>query len=150
MIIKFSFLLLFCSGLYVSSKDDSIQKKDCNITFDISNIRNTYGIMHFFVFSYKNQYPDNPWQHYSLDKSQVVNNRMLVNLKGLEKGKYAFSLLDDENSNEDLDFFLGLPTEGYGFSNDVKPFLSMPEYEELLIDVEDNYKRIKINLQYIL
>ena len=150
MIIKLSFLLLFCSGLYVSSKDDSIQKKDCNITLDISNIRNTDGIMHFFVFSYKNQYPDNPWQHYSLDKSQVVNNRMLVNLKGLEQGKYAFSLLDDENANEDLDFFFGLPTEGYGFSNDVKPFLSMPEYEDLLIDVEDNYKRIKINLQYIL
>ena len=65
-------------------------------------------------------------------------------------GKYAISILDDENSNDDLDRFLGIPTEGYGFSNNVKPLLSMPKYEELLFDLNQDYLCLKLKLQYVL
>jgi uncharacterized protein (DUF2141 family) len=38
---------------------------------------------------------------------------------GLAAGRYAVSVMHDENGNGKLDSnFMGMPTEGYGFSND--------------------------------
>ena len=38
---------------------------------------------------------------------------------GLAPGRYAVSVMHDENGNGKLDSnFIGMPTEGYGFSND--------------------------------
>lgn len=38
---------------------------------------------------------------------------------GLAAGRYAVSVMHDENGNGKLDSnFIGMPTEGYGFSND--------------------------------
>ncbi len=48
----------------------------------------------------------------------------------VEPGTYALALLHDENGNGEMDSnFLGLPQEGYGFSNDAKVFLGPPSFE---------------------
>ena len=59
-------------------------------------------------------------------------------------------MLDDENANEDLDRFLGIPTEGYGFSNNVRPLFSLPEYEDLIFDLSEQRQKLKLELQYAL
>lgn len=45
-------------------------------------------------------------------------------------GRYAFAFAHDEDDNGQLnrDFF-GIPSEGYGFSNDVRPALSLPSWQ---------------------
>lgn len=48
---------------------------------------------------------------------------------GVPAGIYAVSVLDDTNMNGKMDFnFIGLPTKGYGFSNDAKATLSAPSF----------------------
>lgn len=46
-------------------------------------------------------------------------------------GRYAIALLHDEDANGDMnrDFF-GLPQEGYGFSNDARPGLGPPSFDD--------------------
>jgi uncharacterized protein (DUF2141 family) len=43
---------------------------------------------------------------------------------GLSPGRYALALFHDEDGDDEFDRgFLGIPKEGYGFSNDARPFL---------------------------
>ncbi|MFH2143242.1 MAG: DUF2141 domain-containing protein [Bacteroidota bacterium] len=43
---------------------------------------------------------------------------MLVTSVELKQGKYGLTLLDEGISYGDMDYnFMGIPTEGYGFSN---------------------------------
>lgn len=51
-------------------------------------------------------------------------------------GKYAVSLVHDENNNGGMDMSFGLPVEGFGISN-IKTFpFSKPPFEKCLITVE--------------
>lgn len=48
---------------------------------------------------------------------------------GVPAGTYAVTVLDDSNKNGKMDFnFIGLPTKGYGFSNDARATLSPPSF----------------------
>jgi len=50
-------------------------------------------------------------------------------LPDLAAGDYAISVIHDENSNGKLDSnFLGVPTEGYGFSNNARGNFGPPEF----------------------
>jgi uncharacterized protein (DUF2141 family) len=45
-------------------------------------------------------------------------------------GTYAVDVIDDSNSDGKMDFnLIGLPTKGYGFSNDAKARLAPPSFE---------------------
>jgi len=53
----------------------------------------------------------------------------VCDFKNVPAGTYAVTVLDDTNMNGKMDFnFIGLPTKGYGFSNDAKATLSPPSF----------------------
>ncbi len=153
MVKLLSILLVGVSSFVLFSfEEEASQKADSKLTVLFDNIRNKEGKIYVFIYNYENQYPENPYLNFEINK-QVVSDYGTLKFtipENLSKGNYAVSVLDDENANEDLDFFLGLPLEGYGFSNNVSPFLSMPNYEDLLFDLSTHKKTINLTLQYII
>ena len=130
----------------------SFQENTNQGTLDISlsNIRNTEGYIYIFIYSYENQYPYEPYKYYKVKKQNVKNGYLTARISELQlKNEYAISLIDDENNNEDLDRFFGIPQEGYGFSNNIKPFLSLPKYDDLTFDFSKS-KKLSLKLQYVL
>jgi uncharacterized protein (DUF2141 family) len=64
-------------------------------------------------------------------------------------GRYAVIVIHDENDNGGLDVnMMGVPTEGYGFSNDAHGFLSAPAFEAAAVTVGDMDQTIVIDLVY--
>jgi len=62
-------------------------------------------------------------------EAQARSGTVTVNFEGLQAGNYAISLFHDENGNKDLDTNLvGLPTEGYGFSNNARNRFGPPKF----------------------
>jgi uncharacterized protein (DUF2141 family) len=62
----------------------------------------------------------------TVQKHQQVG---VCDFTGVPAGTYAATVLDDTNMNGKMDFnFIGLPTKGYGFSNDAKATLSPPSF----------------------
>jgi uncharacterized protein (DUF2141 family) len=54
----------------------------------------------------------------------------------LPPGRYAAIAIDDENDDGRLDVnALGVPTEGYGFSNNARGFLGAPSFEAAAVTV---------------
>ncbi len=145
-------LLFFLTFLVWSIQkiDTPLDTKKGTLKINLSNIRNNDGFIYVFLYQYKNQYPYNPYKHYKVDKSKVKNGVLTAQISNLEfRNSYAISLIDDENDNEDLDRWLGIPDEGYGFSNNVRPFLSLPKYSDLTFVFKQS-KYTKIKLQYVL
>jgi uncharacterized protein (DUF2141 family) len=72
-----------------------------------------------------------------------------VVLTNLDPGQYAIILFHDENGNGKLDKnALGVPTEPYGFSNNVRGFLGPPAFKEAIMEINVGDKAVHIALIY--
>ncbi|EJL33208.1 DUF2141 domain-containing protein [Novosphingobium sp. AP12] len=65
-------------------------------------------------------------------------------------GRYAVSVIHDENGNGKLDTRLGIPREGYGFSRDAAVRMGPPKFEHAAVDVAGETVRLAIRMRYLL
>jgi len=65
-------------------------------------------------------------------------------------GRYSVALYHDENGNKEFDQdFLGIPTEGYGFSQNPGFRFGKPDIEETLFDIEGAPVSLRIAMLYL-
>ena len=65
------------------------------------------------------------------------------------EGRYAVSVMHDENGDGELDTnVLGVPTEGYGFSNDATGIMGPPEFSDASVVVGGEPVHAAITLRY--
>ena len=65
-------------------------------------------------------------------------------------GTYAVAIYHDENGNKKFDKnFIGLPTEGFGFSNNPKIFFGPPDHDEAAFEVGSEPVTIHIDVTYL-
>ena len=81
---------------------------------------------------------------------QVVPNEFTVTIKpDVRPGIYAVAVLHDENENDEMDFnFLGMPLEGYGFSNDAAAMFGPPSFEAAAFKLSPRASYIPIKIRY--
>lgn len=64
-------------------------------------------------------------------------------------GQYAVVVYHDENDNHKFDRnWIGLPTEGFGVSNNPSLFLAAPTFEESSIEVTGDVTHVDIEMKY--
>ena len=79
----------------------------------------------------------------------IVENKCIIVIKNLEPGKYAFKYFHDENKNETLDLnWIGIPKEGYGFSNNASGIFGPPSFKKMIF-VMIGDTTLKCMLKYI-
>lgn len=73
-----------------------------------------------------------------------------VSFQDLKSGAYAISVLHDENSNKDMDQNkIGIPKEGFGFSNNAKSSFGPPSFDKAKIFLHSKDTLISIDLRYL-
>ena len=66
----------------------------------------------------------------------------------LAPGKYAISIIHDENNNDKLDTnFIGIPKEGFGFSNNPRIMFGPPSFEKASFEINQAHV-ILIEMKY--
>ena len=94
----------------------------------------------------------------STDKEEVIKgfagtiaaNKSVVLINDLKPGKYAFKYFHDENNNEKLNTnFMGIPKEGYGFSNNAKGSFGPPSFDKTVFEVTKS-DTMRCTVTYIL
>lgn len=69
--------------------------------------------------------------------AEIVNNICTITINDLEDGRYSFRYFHDENNNEELDTnFIGIPKEGFGFSNNAKGTFGPPAFEKTIFEIK--------------
>jgi uncharacterized protein (DUF2141 family) len=83
-------------------------------------------------------------------KSAWINDHTCILVfKDLPDGQYAVRFIHDENSNKKLDTnFIGIPKEGFGFSNDAFGRFGPKDFEEWLFPVAGDSK-IRLSTRYL-
>ena len=66
----------------------------------------------------------------------------------LPKGEWAVAITQDLNNNDKIDKnFIGIPTEPYAFSNNIRPTVAAPDFNECKFTVDGPGKVVNIVLK---
>jgi len=66
----------------------------------------------------------------------ITDGKCILVIKELKPGKYAFKYFHDENNDEKINTnFMGIPKEGYGFSNNAKGTLGPPSFDKMVFEI---------------
>jgi uncharacterized protein (DUF2141 family) len=116
----------------------------------ILNISNNRGTVACALFESPDGFP--------LEYLRYATNIMVIKIRDTQArcdfldippGTYALAVSHDENMNGKLDAnWLGIPTEGYGFSNDAKAVLSAPSFAAARFQYDGHNLELTISLQY--
>ena len=126
----------------------AVSSNAANLTVIISGLRNDKGDVHIAVYDNPNVFPSS---HYMLRevKKRITNRKIEYKFTNLAPGYYALAAYHDENGNDSFDTnFLGLPTEGYAFSNDAQVFFGPPSFLEAQITLRPEDSTIHIKMGY--
>jgi uncharacterized protein (DUF2141 family) len=127
------------------------QSSSCpGIHVKILNIRNSTGTVDCALFDSPVGFP--------IEVLRSATNVMVIKVRhtqarcdfeDIPPGTYALAVIHDENSNGKLDTnWLGIPTEGYGFSNDAKGLLGAPSFSAASFAYDGRNLDLTISLQY--
>ncbi len=140
--------ILFVCMLNVSGQPSEYATGKLIITF--TDIRSDVGQIALALYNQESQWTDNPAKEYAWDKDNMKNGRLTVTIEDLPRTVYAIAVLDDENENLEMEYTLGLPTEGWGMSTNPS-FLKLkkPGFDEVFFDLDAPVIRMEIKMNYI-
>ncbi len=109
----------------------------------ITNLGDKQGQLMVGIFDSQENFLDEP----IIGKtSKTTAEGQEVVFENVPFGVYAVSIIHDENENGELDTFLVIPTEPYGFSNNVMGKMGPPSFEQASFRLEkDTTIEIKLN-----
>lgn len=72
-----------------------------------------------------------------------------ITFENITSGDYAISVMHDANENDELDSnAIGIPKEGFGFSNDAMGMFGPPSFEKAKFNLSGDIK-VTITLKYL-
>ena len=126
--------------------DDSLT----SIRVTVEKVRSSKGLITAVLYN------DNPTTFLKdgsrLDRIRVDAHEGLTELclNAPAAGRYSVALYHDENANKKFDRdFLGIPTEGYGFSQNPGFRFGKPDVEETLFSLDGEPITLRISILYL-
>ena len=105
-----------------------------DLVITIENIESAEGSLTWVLYASAAAYASNSEAKFSA-RARVDGETLSLTLHDLPPARYAIKLFHDANDNGELDRnALGLPTEGYGFSNNAGRF-GPPSFEDAAIEL---------------
>lgn len=114
-----------------------------------TGLRNTKGLIRLCLTQDARHFPDCAGDPNAVKRS-VPASETSISLGGLAPGRYALSLIHDENGNGKLDTLFAMPREGFGFSRDPAIGFGPPKFSAVLFDVASGSNRRNIRVRYLL
>ena len=142
LVIKI-FLLLLLPAMTMNAQD---------VDVTITGIRHTEGQMVIGVFKDNESFrKEQSYRELQIRENRHRNGEMKVQFT-LPPGTYGIALVDDENSDGVMEYnFLGMPKEGFGFSDYYDTGLKRPKFDSFKFTLDKGQKKsIKIRVRYIL
>jgi uncharacterized protein (DUF2141 family) len=116
------------------------------LTISITNIKNSKGQIAVALYKEEKDFMKKHW----LIKVAKANTGMVeLNFDTIPAGFYAISVMHDANNNDKLDSnLIGIPKEGFGFSNNAMGKFGPPSFEKAKIKVISE-TQISIAMKYL-
>jgi uncharacterized protein (DUF2141 family) len=120
----------------------------CPVILRVQGFRNHVGRLGVTVFNQPDGWPEENGKAFFHDSFPISGDQTVARLT-LPEGRYAIAVLHDENSNHKLDRnFIGIPKEGFGFSNNPRVHLTAPAFDIAALPLACPTTEVSIQLIY--
>lgn len=117
--------------------------QNVNLTVSVSGLKNNTGIVKVGLYNSEGTFLKTTYKSIT---SEIKNSSATVTFVGIPRGEYGISTYQDENSNGILDKnIMGIPSEDFACSNNVKGFMGPPTYEDTKFNIN---KDLKIDIKF--
>jgi uncharacterized protein (DUF2141 family) len=141
----------FAVLMFVNLSAIAVAQSPCpGIHVKILNIKNSTGTVACALFESPAGFP--------IEYLRSATNIMVIKIRDTQArcdfldippGTYALAVIHDENTNGKFDTnWMGVPTEGYGFSNDAKALLGAPSFSAASFQYDGQNLELTISLHY--
>lgn len=118
-----------------------------DLTLKIERVRSDSGVISIALYNAKDRFLADGAAVRSADV-RAMKGVTPVTFKDLPPGEYAAAVFHDENASGEFDTnFIGLPEEGYGFSNGAKAGFGPPSFDEAAVIVSSE-AQTEVDLVY--
>jgi uncharacterized protein (DUF2141 family) len=126
------------------------QAAGATIEVVVPQVRNAQGGLGCQLFASAEGFPKKGERALQSLMAPITNGSARCRFQPVPAGSYAVAVVHDENGNQKLDSnFLGVPTEGYGVSNNKTYAMSEPRWDESRFDLAAGENRqLTVQLRY--
>ena len=139
--------LLIGGSCLVAATPASLPAETASVTVVVSSLASTSSTVKLFFYNTREGFlKSGKWV---FSKSVKPEGKREFSLPvDLPKGEWAVAITQDLNNNDKIDKnFVGIPTEPYAFSNNVRPTMAAPDFNECKFTVEGPGKVVSIVLK---
>lgn len=112
----------------------------------VKDVSGTSGTIRVSVFNTADSFLKEP---VAIVVVKATQGQVTAEFTGLANGTYALSVVHDANNNQVLDSnFMGMPTEGFGFSNDAMGLMGPPNFKKAAFAFSGQ-QQIVVTMRYL-
>jgi len=119
------------------------------ILAEVVGLHNDKGLVGCALWNTEKGFPGDAPKALQYEFPKPDGRRAICRFEGYPAGTYAIVVYHDENSNHTLDQgFLGVPTEGWGASNDARAFMAPPSFSKAKFEYPGQVFKVLIHMSY--
>lgn len=120
------------------------------VNVDVAGLRSAKGTVHLCLTGQASRFLKCKEDKGAVALSVPAGKAAHLALGPVKPGTYALLVVHDENGNGKLDMMMGIPREGFGFSNNPKIRMRAPTFEEVRFAVQPGSQVQAVRLRYVL
>lgn len=132
------------------AQSDELELEPGMLVVKVVELENDRGKVGCALYRGEKGFPDEQKHAVKGTLARIRERRATCVFRGVPEGEYALAVLHDENSNGELDTnIFGVPTEGYGVSNNAEAgTFGPPSYEDARFRYDGSPRVMRIKLRY--
>ena len=118
-----------------------------NLKVIVEGIRSAKGEVRFAIFDKADQFPRGD-QLRGKD-IPALEGSVIASFNNIKAGAYAVAIHHDENGDKKMNTnIIGIPEEGYGFSNNARVFIFPPAFDAAAFSISAVDKVVRVSVVY--
>lgn len=113
----------------------------------VTGLRSAAGMVRCELFDNAQAFPRG--REIAASVAPIADGQAICRFRPPRAGRYAIAFMHDQNGNGRMDFnLLGIPTEGFGFSNNARALLGPPDFAEAAFSYEGGAAQLSATIRY--
>lgn len=147
--IQKGFLIFIFTGMAVLAAGAPGPSLRGKVSVIIEGVRERSGEIGVLLFDRAEGFPDDSRVCVQHRVVPAKTGRIILDFEGLPFGTYAVAVIHDVNGNRKVDTnLLGIPKEGYGFSNNARSLFRAPRFHDAAFAHDKPAALVRIDMIY--
>lgn len=121
-----------------------------DLKVELSGLRSGKGVVHLCLTSSERRFLTCKEDRSAVARTIPAGAAQRLDLGTVRPGTYALLIVHDENGNGRLDMMMGIPREGFGFSNNPAMRPRAPKWDEIRFTMPVAPLKQQVRVRYVL